>query len=419
MKNIKFVLIAFTTSIIIAFFVGYMIGPHSEKKVEFEKEDPAQVSSKMIHHASSIPMDESKAPVITLSTTAQKLAQIEVSEVIRKEVIVSTPLYGTVDYDETKLAKVTTWVGGRIDELFVDYLGIKVEKGDPIAIIYSPELITAQSELIQSRKVLNELNESTLKYIKRSSDLTQYAAYKKLQLLGINNDQIEDIIDLGEPKDHLTLYAPISGTVIHLGIQEGMYVETGNNLFAIADLSQLWIICDAYESDLQWIQLGNEVDFTLEAFPGKKFFATVSYIDPFVNQKTRTIRVRLNVANPERLLKPGMFIQANQQTLIDKFDGERPLVIPISAPLLTGTRAVVYVESPEMAGEYEGRVIELGPKAGKYFIVKSGLEEGEKVVTNGNFKIDSAMQIEARPSMMSPAGKKNVIEENLPISYAE
>lgn len=418
MKNCRVSVALLVIAMFFSFIVSYMLFSDSSDKntgVSISVEPKKQAMSMHGISASA----EGGAPILTLSKNAQKLAEIEVSPVLRQEVVISTPLYGTVDYDETRLTKIAAWMGGRIDALYVDYLGSQVNQGDAIALIYSPELITAQSELIQARRVLSKLNQSALEYIKRSSNLTEFAAYKKLQLLGISDSQIEEIIERAKPLDHLTIHAPIGGTVIQLNIREGMYVETGKDLYAIADLSHLWIICDAYEADLVWIKLGHEITFNIEAFPGKSFQAVVSYIDPFINQQTRTARVRLDLANPHGLLKPGMFIQASQKTNVKDIDGRLPLIIPASAPLITGTRAVVYVESPMLKGQFEGRVIQLGSKAGNYYIVKSGLKEGEKVVTNGNFKIDSEMQIKAKPSMMNPANKKNVIEETLPISYVK
>ncbi len=159
---------------------------------------------------------------------------------------------------------------------------------------------------------------------------------------------------------------------------------------------------DAYESDLPWIELGQRVDFQCEAHPGEIFKGKVVYIDPVVNERTRTVRVRVNVPNRAGKLKPGMFVRAINW--MKATGGEEPLVIPASAPLITGKRAIVYVEVPGRQGTYEGREIVLGPRAGDYYIVKGGLSEGELVVTNGNFKIDSAVQIMAKPSMMNQQG---------------
>jgi Cu(I)/Ag(I) efflux system membrane fusion protein len=243
----------------------------------------------------------------------------------------------------------------------------------------------------------------------------------------------------------------MSGIVIHKNGVEGMYVKTGTKIYTIADLSHVWVKLDAYESDLVWIRYGQEVEFETKAYPGESFKGQITFIDPILNPKTRTVKVRVNVPNPDGKLKPDMFVSARVFPKVaaggrvmdpalegkwicpmhpeivkdtkdrcdicgmplvtaeslgyvtaDAAQKEAPLVIPATAPLITGKRAVVYVTVPGKEGTYEGREIILGPRAGNYYLVKEGLQEGEQVVVNGNFKIDSAIQILAKPSMMSP-----------------
>jgi Cu(I)/Ag(I) efflux system membrane fusion protein len=228
----------------------------------------------------------------------------------------------------------------------------------------------------------------------------------------LTGKQIEEIELRGKTTDHVTIYTPISGVVIHKNGLEGMYVETGTKIYTIADLSQVWVKLDAYESDLIWIRKDQKVEFETDAYPGETFKGKVVFIDPFLDPKTRTAKVRVNVPNPEGKLRPEIFVRAEVHTVIkrerDVIKGVKsnqpPLVIPATAPLFTGKRAIVYVEVPDKKGTYEGREVLLGPRAGEFYIVREGLSEGEKVVVNGNFKIDSAIQILAKPSMMSPEG---------------
>ncbi len=243
----------------------------------------------------------------------------------------------------------------------------------------------------------------------------------------------------------------MSGIVIHKNAVEGIYVKTGSKIYTIADLSQVWVKLDAYESDLTWIRYGQTVEFETEAYPGEVFKGRIAFIDPVLNPQTRTVKVRVNVANPKSKLKPGLFVRGlvysklsvtgkvMDPELAGKWispmhpeiikDGpgkcdicgmplvkagelgyitapaeekEAPMVIPASAPLVTGTRAVVYVAVAGKEGIYAGREIVLGPRSGDYYLVKEGLVEGEEVVVNGAFKIDSDLQIQAKPSMMSP-----------------
>lgn len=252
-----------------------------------------------------------------------------------------------------------------------------------------------------------------LPLIKKSTEATVEAARKKLQLWGLSKQKIDEIIKRGEPTDHITITAPIGGTVVHKNAQEGMYVQTGTRIYTIADLSKVWVKMEAYETDLVWIQKGQEVEFATEAYPGEVFKGAVEFIDPFLDEKTRTVDVRITTPNPDGRLKPGMLVHGSARATIgadgkvtldpDKAENP-PLVIPDSAPLITGKRAVVYVAVPEHPGAYEGREVVLGPRGGDHYLVRSGLKEGELVVVNGNFLIDSAVQILAKPSMMSPEG---------------
>lgn len=391
---------------------------------------------------------------LTVSEAAKALMDIQTSLVERRLVTAEVRMVGKVEYDETKLGYLTARVPGRIDRLYVDYTGIEVKKGDHLVYLYSPDLLDTQAALLAAIKAAEDLQESDLEIIRDLTKTDVESARERLRLWGITEEQIAEIEERGTPADHMTIYAPMGGIVIHKNAQEGMYVQTGTRIYTIADLSAVWVKLDAYESDLVWLRYGQKVTFTAEAYPGETFTGTIVFIDPFLSEKTRTVKVRVNVANPDRKLKPGMFVRAIVQTevamggrvvdpdLAGKWicymhpevvsDGpgdcticgmslvqteevgyisfseaelNKPLVIPASAALLTGTRAVVYVQVPGTdKPTYEGREIVLGPRAGDYYIVRRGLQEGELVVTNGNFKIDSALQIQAKPSMMTPEG---------------
>jgi membrane fusion protein, copper/silver efflux system len=339
---------------------------------------------------------------ITLSPDARKLAEVAVEPVVRRSVSVETRMVGKVDYDETRQGYITTWMAGRIDKLYVDYTGSPVTKGQPMASIYSPELLTAQAELIQATRGMKEIEKSGLTRVRDAARQTEQAARDKLRLLGFTLQQVEEVIQRGTPSDHITLHAPMGGVVIKKDVLEGMYVQTGTRIYTISDLSRVWVVLEAYESDLPWVKMGQQVAFQTEAHPGEVFKGVVVYVDPTVNDKTRTISVRLDVPNPGGRLKPGMFVRAVEQA---KPKGAREeLVIPASAPLITGKRSIVYVQVPGKEGTYEGREIVLGPRAGDFYVVRIGLSEGDLVVTRGNFKVDSAVQLMARPSMMNPQG---------------
>jgi Cu(I)/Ag(I) efflux system membrane fusion protein len=389
---------------------------------------------------------------LKMSATAAGLAAIETEPVRRAFVPKEVRMVGKVDYDETRVRTIAAWVPGRIDRLYVDYTGIEVKEGEHLVWLYSPELRTAQEELLQAKAASRELKRSDLGSLRGSAKATMEAAREKLRLLGLTPDQIREVERRGTPTDHVTIYAPIGGTVVHKGASQGMYVKTGMSIYEIADLSKVWVQLDAYESDMSWIRYGQEVQFTTEAYPGETFRGQIAFIDPILDPKTRTVKVRVNVDNQRGKLKPEMFVRAvvrarvagsgkvmapelsgkwigpmHPEVVRDEpgpcpvcgmplvkaedlgyevaSDESAPLIIPASAPLITGERAVVYVKLPDMEEPtFEGREIVLGPRAGTHYIVRSGLAEGEEVVVKGNFKIDSSLQIQARPSMMSAEG---------------
>ena len=391
---------------------------------------------------------------IRISEFAKELAQIQTTPVSRGFAEAEIRLVGKIAYDERKVNYITAWVPGRLDRLYADFTGITVNKGDHMVYMYSPELLAAQEELLQANKAVLALGKTKSSILKGTADLTLIASKEKLRLYGLTDEQIQEIETTGKTTDHLTINAPIGGVVVHKNVKEGMYVKTGTQIYTIADLSKLWIYFEAYESDLPWLRYGQKVEFSSPSFPGDKFEAIISFIDPVVDPKKRTIKIRAIVDNTNKLLKPEMFVSGIVKSkldingkVVDKnlagkwigpmhpeivknspgscdvcgmplvkaeklgystklvSDEDAPLLIPASAPMITGKRAVVYVEIPnEEEPLFEGRVVILGPRAGDFYVVKSGLAEGELVVVNGAFKIDSELQIQAKPSMMSPDG---------------
>lgn len=372
----------------------------------------------------------------SMSPEARALARIETSVVERRSVTAEVRLVGKVDYDETRIRTISARFPARIDRLYVDFTGIEVHQNDHLARVYSEELLTAQRELLVARGDSARL--STIR--------------DKLRLLGLPEDGIRAIEQTGNTFDQMDIDAPSGGIVLERLVSEGAYVKKGDPLFRIADLSEVWVNFDAYESDLAWLRYGQSVSFEAEALPGRAFEGTVAFLSPSLDATTRTVRVRVNAENPDGALKPGMFARARVAShlaangkviapeLKDKWispmhpeiirdepgdcpicgmklvqasdlgyteaassqSASTPLVVPTSAVLLTGRRAVVYVETPATERPtYEGREIVVGPRAGDFYLVESGLTEGERVVTQGAFKIDSALQILAKPSMMS------------------
>lgn len=392
-----------------------------------------------------------EGPSLVLSKRARELAEIETSPVEYRPLSTTVRMVGKVEYDETRLAQVSAWIPGRIDKLYVNYVGVRVSKGEHLTYIYSPELRTAQEEFLIALRRWQAASRSGDPGEIASALAIKEAAQKRLELWGILPSQIQQLEQSGKTDDHMTIYASVGGTVITREAFEGKYVQAGDRLFTIADLTMVWAMLDAYEIDLGWLRYGQTVEFETDALPGEVFKGRLAFIQPVLNEMTRTVKVRVNVPNPDGHLKPGMFVRGQVEVTLDEAGRVREpqlagkwicpmhpevvkdsagtcdvcgmnlveatslgfgspevpikmvLSIPATAPLVTGTRAVVYVE--ERSGdevEYVGRQIELGLRAGDYYLVRSGLREGERVVTRGNFKIDAALQIQAKPSMMKP-----------------
>ncbi len=348
---------------------------------------------------------------LALTETAAALADVTTDRVERRFVTRAVRLVGKVSADETRTRTINARVGGRLDKLYVDVTGQDVTAGMKLAEIYSPELYTAQAELQAAAKAARQSNENGS--LAGSAEATLHAATERLRLWGMGEEQIRDITAGQAISDHLTVTAPVGGVVVDRKATVGSYVKTGSVLYAIADLSQVWISLEAFETDVPWLRKGQAVTFTTRAFAGRKFTGDILFINPVLDERTRTIEVRVAVDNSAGLLKPGMLVVGQVEAALDA-DGlpvtnedetTPPLVIPTSAPLLTGDRAVVYVKHDGENGPvFSGRQVVLGPRAGDYYLVVSGLAEGDEVVTRGNFKIDSALQIQAQPSMMNPSG---------------
>ncbi len=341
---------------------------------------------------------------LSMSESSKALAEIQTSPVIRAHPEHQIHLVGQLDRAQSRVKSLTARFPARIDTLAVDAVGIPVERGQTLASVYSPELLSAQRELLAAYQR------------DPKSRLTQVAR-DKLLLWDVAPEQIQQVLESGTVHKQFEIKAPIQGIVVNKSVNEGDYLKTGQTLYTIADLSELWLNLEAYESDLVWLQNGQAVNFTVQAYPGESFSGSIQLIEPELRTATRTTPVRVVVPNPDNKLKPGMFAQA-RITATNTNNETAPLLIPASAVLRTGKRAVAYVEVPNKERPtYEGRTIELGPKADAFYIVKSGLKEKEHVVTHGAFKIDSALQIQAKTSMMSMPSEKPMTDSRIKFAW--
>jgi len=323
-----------------------------------------------------------------------ELANVATSIVSHQQPVKEVRLYGKVQADERLFQNQVAHIGGRIDKLFVNFTGEPVHKGQLLAMIYSPELITAQQELIESAKS------------KQSQPEIYEASKQKLMQWMLTERQIARIESSGRVKTNFEVYSNTSGIVTAKRVATGDHISEGSVLFEVANLSSVWVLFDAYESDLPFLKVGNNISFTIQAMPGRKFTANIKFIDPVIDPVNRVAKVRVEVNNSGAKLKPEMYatglVRANLNEYRDK------LVIPRSAVLWTGKRSIVYVKQPETnESSFKIREIELGPMLGNSYVVESGLKEGEEIVTDGTFSVDAAAQLAGKPSMMNQNQPEN------------
>jgi membrane fusion protein, copper/silver efflux system len=322
-----------------------------------------------------------------MTSEAIAMANIQTSRVTGVSSEGEIYLTGKVRADEQRIASVTARYPGRIEELFVNFTGQQVRQGEKLATIYSPELLTAQKELTEAARLRNSIPQ------------LYDAAREKLRLWGLTTSQIDNIEASGHVIDRFDILAERSGIVMQRNVATGDYVSTGSVLFNIADLSRVWVMLDAYATDLRFIKTGDQISFTAAGNPGNNYTATVSFIDPVLNPNTRAASVRAEVANQNNELKPEMFVNAIIKSSSNT--GEGLLAIPRTALLWTGKRSIVYVKVPDAEyPSFEMREITIGARKGDMWEVEAGLEPGEEIVTNGVFAIDAAAQLSGNYSMM-------------------
>lgn len=385
---------------------------------------------------------------IRVTPTQVQLTGVRTETVQTRGLVKEIDTYGKIDYDERGLAYVAAWIDGRIDTLFVDFTGVKVQKGHAMVSLYSPKLVSGQQEYLLAADGLRQAEASgSPTAISRARD-TKESARQRLLYWGVTARQVDDLERTRRVKDHLTIHAPIGGTVIHKNAFEGMYVKEGDRLFRIADLSKLWLYAEIYEDEIPYLYRERpgdyyecpmhpdqrsdqpkdcpvcdmpmiranpnvEVEITTRALPGEDFRGTISFTDPFLNPQTRTMRVRVNVDNQDGFLRPEMFARARIN-----LDAGEVLAVPENAVIHSGKRALVLVD--EGRGQFRPQPVQLGRlwlvdpeymerededlvfSAGaiRYHEIVRGLERGEKVVTSGNFLLGSESKLQGALTKM-------------------
>jgi Cu(I)/Ag(I) efflux system membrane fusion protein len=384
-----------------------------------------------------MPVYEAEGSMLELSEHARAMASVETVPVRRRRLSREIRVVGKVQYDETGLAEITTRVEGYVERLFVDFTGVEVKRGDRLVELYSPDLVMAQQELLTALNVAHNSN-----FVMSST--------RKLLRWGLMQSQIDELTMSRKVQERLTLFSPINGTVTEKMVVERSAVKAGAVLYRLANLESVWVYLDIYESELPWVQYGQTVDIKSEAVPGQSFTGRIGFINPVLNEDTRTVKVLVSIGNTQKKLKPGMFVSAviSAELLADgtlapagveglwtcpthpfvfqteggqcpsgkmalvripgrpvrvKSEGdELPLAVPVTAVLDSGVRKLVYVEKSK--GQFAPVEIVVGPRTNDAYLVLNGLSEGDNVVTRGNFLLDSQFQIRGLPSLFYKEG---------------
>jgi len=357
---------------------GHTAPPAADKKQGTQQTAPAPAEA------------PAEAPTVEIPLDKQKMMGVKTIAVAPRQIGKMIRTVGRVEYDERKLATVNIKYEAWIEKLHADYTGMQVKKGEPLAEVYSPELLATQQEFLNTLRWAKSSGETkegaVVSMLTRDAEAIIAAARQRLRLWDITDEQIRIIEETGKTVRTVTLVSPMDGTVVQKNAIQGMRVMPGEKLFDIADLSTVWITADLYEQDLALINPGETARISLSVLPGKELSAKIEFVYPTLTGEARTVKVRMTVPNPGGRLKPQMF--ANVDIKVGM--GNR-LAVPDDAVLDTGTRQIVYVDKGE--GYFEPRDVKLGTRADGYREVLSGLKSGEKVARSATFLIDSEAQL--------------------------
>ncbi len=347
-----------------------------------------------------------------LSPARQQLIGVKTVAVERRPLETLVRAVGRVDYDEQRVAHVHLRISGWVEDLFVDYTGQVVHEGQPLLTLYSPELVATQEEFLLALRTQARVKDSPIPEVRAQADGLVEAARDRLRLWTLTDAQINDLAQRGKPLTYVPIYSPIRGHVVAKNVFKGMFVQPEMTLYTIADLSTVWVNAEIYEHEASFVKTGQPATVTLAAYPGEAFHGRVSYIYPYLNRETRTVTVRLEFSNPDLRLKPDMY----GDVVIPVNRGNK-VAIPEQAVLDSGTRTLVFVARGE--GLFEPRPVTLGPKVGAYYEVREGIAEGERVVTAGNFLIDSESKLMVATNLMGTLGMGGIRMEQAQMGKME
>jgi len=385
--------------------------PNSERKIAFYRSpmDPKQTSptprkDEMGMDYVPVYQDEVSGAgssvdgmaIVGIDPERQQLIGLQTAEAVRRQVGGQVRTVGRVAVDETRVRHVNVKNAGFVERVFVDFVGKRVRRGDPLFTLYSPELLAAQNEFLLALKT-----HGTLGAASGAGDSGQAlvdAARRRLALWDVSDAEIQRLEQSGQTTKTLTFYSPAAGVVTKKDVVEGMKLDAGAMPYEIVDLSVVWVLADVYESELRFVKEGTPGTLKLKAFPDRTFEGKVVFLDPLLDLQTRTVKVRLKFPNPTGDLRPGMFGE-----VVLKIASHEGLVVPGDAIVDSGTTKVVFVAQGE--GKFQPRQVETGQSDGTVVEITAGLDAGERVVTRANFLIDSESRLRASLIAMSGQGR--------------
>jgi len=327
------------------------------------------------------------APTVEIPADKQKLIGLKTAAVGLQSLTKTIRTVGRIENDERKQAFINAKVEGWIEKLYINATGVTIKEGQPVAEIYSPELLATQQEFLNVLRWKKSLKEEGFgALLAQDAEAILGAARQRLRLWDISEAQIRRIEETGQPIKALTLYSPVSGQVMQKMAVQGMKIMPGEKLFEVVDLSSVWVVADIYESELPLIKVGDRAQIRLSYFPGQEFSAVIDFIYPTLSAESRTAKARFTLPNPQGKLKPQMFGQVEL-----KINLGRRLAVPEGSVIDTGARQIVYVDKGE--GNFEPREVAVGVRAEKWVEIVKGLKPGEKVAASANFLIDSEAKL--------------------------
>ena len=357
------------------------------------------VERKMEHegHKMKMDMEEGKEESLKLEIDPdkQQYIGIKITKAIKKDAKKEIKALGTIVPDETKLAHIHTKFSGYIQKVFADYEGKLVSKGQPLFTVYSPELVSTQEEYLLALEAKEKLQGSKFPEIAKSQRELLSAARKRLELWDVSDEQIDKLEKSKQVTKELTIYSPVSGFITKREAFEGTEIKPEDTLYDIADLSRVWVFAEVYEVDLPQIVIGQTATINFQYGNEKPLTGKITYIYPTIDPTTRTVKVRLEVNNSGFKLKPDMYVNA-----VILSDLGKQIVVPTRAVIDSGERKIVFVKSGK--GEFTPQEVELGPEVNDERVIYSGINEGDEVVTDGNFLLDSESNLETALQQMKP-----------------